>query len=153
MAHKVNPPLLLIPFNVDFCSNFTLQGKDWRENTLHKTSQPFKMEKFTKLNRFMLFQGEEDLIMMISMNAISNDHNPHTTTVKNARYMRSVSRAKLRYFEGIFKLWTHDQQLLPFPQMFISFANQNLAVLCVKRSWKGIIFSWNFFCCMWSIKL
>ena len=35
--------------------------------------------------------------------------------------------------EGIFKLWTHEQQELPFLQMFISFANQNLVILCVKR--------------------
>ena len=37
------------------------------------------------------------------------------------------------YFEGIFKLWTYKQQELPFLLMFISFAYQNLAVLCVKR--------------------
>ena len=47
--------------------------------------------------------------------------------------MKSVSQAKLTYFEGIFKLWTYDQQELLFFQMFIIFANQNLAVLCVKR--------------------
>ena len=28
--------------------------------------------------------------------------------------------------------------------MFISFANQNLAVFCVKRPWNGFRFSWNF---------
>ena len=58
---------------------------------------------------------------------------PHTI-VKNARNMKSVSQAKLPpYFEGIFKFWTHEQQELPFLQMFISFGNQNLAVLCRKR--------------------
>ena len=40
------------------------------------------------------------------------------------------------YFEGIFKLWTHEQQELPFLQMFISFGYQNLAILCLKRPWK-----------------
>ena len=53
--------------------------------------------------------------------------------MKKARNMKSVSQAKLPYFEGIFKLWKHEQQELPFLQMFISFAKQNLAVLCVKR--------------------
>ena len=57
---------------------------------------------------------------------------PHTTR-KNARNMKSVSQTKLPFFEGIFKLWTHKQQQLPFLQMFISIACQNIAVLCVKR--------------------
>ena len=90
------------------------------------------------------------------------------TTVKNARSMKSVSRAKLAYFKGIFKLWTHDQQKLPyferifklfthdqqdlpFLQMFISFANKNLAVLCVKLPWNGFRFPWYFWCCRRSI--
>ena len=47
---------------------------------------------------------------------------PHTT-VKNARNMKSVSQAKLPYFEEIFKL-----------QMFISFAYKNLVVVYVKPS-------------------
>ena len=47
--------------------------------------------------------------------------------------MKSVSQAELPYLEGIFKLWMPEQQELPFLQVFISFANQNLAVLCVKR--------------------
>ena len=54
-------------------------------------------------------------------------HRQHTT-VKNAINMKSDAQAKLPYFEGIVKL-----QELPFLQMFISFAFQNLAVLCVKR--------------------
>ena len=49
--------------------------------------------------------------------------------MKNTRKIKSVSQAKLPYFERIFKLLTHDQQEL----MFSSFAYQNLAVLCVKR--------------------
>jgi len=53
--------------------------------------------------------------------------------VKNARNMKSVSQATLTYYEGIFKLSTQEQQELLFLQIFISFANQNLAVLCVKR--------------------
>ena len=53
--------------------------------------------------------------------------------------------------EGIFKLWTHNQQELPFLKMFISFTNQNLAVLCVKLPWNGFRFPWNFWCCMRSI--
>ena len=77
-------------------------------------------------------------------------YRPHTT-VKNARNMKSVSQAKLPYFKGIFKLWTHEQQELPFLQMFISFANQNLAVLCVKRPWNRFLFFWNLWCCMSSI--
>ena len=56
----------------------------------------------------------------------------------------------LPYFEGIFILWTHDKQELPFLQMIISFANQNLAVLCVKRPWfrfSGIFYVvWGLFC-------
>ena len=77
-------------------------------------------------------------------------YRPHTT-VKNARNMKSVSQAKLSYFEEIFKLWAHEQQELPCFQMLISFANQNLAVLCVKRPWNGFRFSWNIWCCMRSI--
>ena len=73
------------------------------------------------------------------------------TIVKNAWNMKSVSQAKLAYFEGIFKLWTHEQQELPFRQMSISFSYQNLAVLCVKRPWNGFHFSWKFWCCMRSI--
>ena len=61
---------------------------------------------------------------------------PHTT-MKNARNIKSIFRAKLPYFEGFFKLWVHDQQKLPFLQMLISFANQNLVVLCVKRPRNG----------------
>ena len=60
------------------------------------------------------------------------------TTVKNARYMISVSQCKLPYFEGIFKLWTHEQQELFFLQNFISFAYQNLAVIT------DFVFPWNF---------
>ena len=30
------------------------------------------------------------------------------TTGKNARNMKSVSQAKLPYFEGTFELWTHE---------------------------------------------
>ena len=40
--------------------------------------------------------------------------------------MKSVSQAELPYLEGIFKLWMPEQQELPFLQVFISFANQNL---------------------------
>ena len=47
--------------------------------------------------------------------------------------MKSVPQAKPPYFEGIFKLRTHEQQELLFLQTFISFANLNLAILCVKR--------------------
>ena len=74
------------------------------------------------------------------------------TTVKNARNRKSVSRGKLPYFEGIFKLWTPDQQDLPFLQMFIIFVKQNLPVLCLKRPWNGFHFSWNFWCCLNSIQ-
>ena len=59
--------------------------------------------------------------------------------------MKSVSQAKLPYFEGIFKLWTHEKQDLPFLQMIIIFEYQNLAVLCVKRPWNKFRFSWNFY--------
>ena len=51
------------------------------------------------------------------------------------------SQAKLPYFKGIFNLWTHEQQELPFLQMFITFANQNLAVL---RPWNGFCFFLEF---------
>ena len=47
--------------------------------------------------------------------------------------MKSISQAKLPYFEEIFKRWTHKQQDLPFLQMFISFVYENLAFLCEKR--------------------
>ena len=57
----------------------------------------------------------------------TDGHRPHKT-VKNAINMKSVSRAKLPFFEGIFKLWTLNQQELLFLQMFISFTNQNQAV-------------------------
>ena len=77
-------------------------------------------------------------------------YRPHTT-VKNARNLKSVSQAKPPYFEGIFKLWTHEQQELPFLQMFIRFAHQNLTIFCVKRPWNGFRFSWKFWCCMRSI--
>ena len=46
---------------------------------------------------------------------------------------------------------TNSKSALPFLQMFITFANQNLAVLYVKRPWNGFRFSGNFWCCMWSI--
>ena len=59
-------------------------------------------------------------------------YRPHTT-VKNARNMKSVAQAKLPYFEEIFKLWTREEQELPFLQILISISNQDLAVLCVKR--------------------
>ena len=86
-----------------------------------------------------ILHGQKSLLLFI--------YRPHTT-VKNARNMKSLSRAKLPYFEGIFNLWTHDQEDLTFLQIFISFANQNIAVLCVKRPWNGFRFSWNFWCCM-----
>ena len=81
-----------------------------------------------------------------------NWHRPHIT-VKNARNLKSDSEAKPPYFEGIFKLWTHEheQQDLPFLQMFIGFAQQNLKMFCVKRSWSGFRVSWTFWCCMRSI--
>ena len=72
----------------------------------------------------------------------SFDYRPHTT-VKNARNIKSVSHAKLPYFEGIFKLWLVEQQELPFLQMFISFACQKLR--------DGFRFPWKFWCCMRSI--
>ena len=75
------------------------------------------------------------------------------TTVKTVRNLKFISRAKLTCFEWIFKLWTHDQQEQPCLRMFISFSNQNIAVLCMKRSWNGFRFSWNFLCCMRSIRL
>ena len=68
-------------------------------------------------------------------------YRPHTIA-KNVRNIRSVSRTKLP-FKRIFSLWTHDQQQLPFLQIFIGFANQNLAVLCMKRPRNGFCFSWN----------
>ena len=57
----------------------------------------------------------------------------------------------LPYFKGILKLWTHDLQELPFRQFFINFANQNIAVLCMKRPWNRFRFSWNFWWCMRSM--
>ena len=91
-------------------------------------------------------------VCSVSMRAvqISILYRPHTT-VKNAINMKSVSREKIPHFEGIFKHWTHDQEDLPFLQMFISFASQNLAVLCVKRRWNGFSFFWNFSCCLRSM--
>ena len=47
--------------------------------------------------------------------------------------------SKTPYFEGIFNLCTYEQQELSFLQMFISFANQNLGVLCVKRFFGNFI--------------
>ena len=110
---------------------------------------------------FDVFQARKDLqfCIMTSFFALTKGdlqsikcthYRPHTT-VKNARNMKSVSQAKLPYFEGIFKLWKHEQQELPSLQMFISLVNQNLALLCVKRPWNGFRFSWNFWCCMRSI--
>ena len=81
---------------------------------------------------------------------IINHYRPHTT-IKNVRNMKSISQAKLPYFEEIFKIWTHEQQELPFLQIFTSFAYQNLAVLCVKRPWNEFRFSWKLWCCMRSI--
>ena len=72
------------------------------------------------------------LVLSIIFHRIVNHHRPHTT-VKNSRNMESFSRAKLPYFEWIFRIWTREQQELPFLQIFITYANQNLAVLCVKR--------------------
>ena len=80
----------------------------------------------------------------------THSYRPHTK-VKNARHRKSVSHTKLPFFEGIFKLWTHEQQELPFLQLFISFAYQNLAILCVKWPWNGFRSSWKFWCCMRSI--
>ena len=68
-------------------------------------------------------------------------YRPHTT-VKNARSMKSVSRSKLPFV----------QQELPFLQMFISFANQNLAVFCVKWPWNRFSFSRNIWCRISSIR-
>ena len=78
------------------------------------------------------------------------NYRPHTTE-KNTRNMTCVSQAKLPYFEGIFQLWMDEQQELAFLQMFISFAYQNLATLCMKRPWNGYRFSWKFWCCMRSM--
>ena len=57
---------------------------------------------------------------------------PHTT-VKNERNLKSVSQVKPPYFEGFFKLWKHEQQELPFLQMFIRFVHQNLTIFFVTR--------------------
>ena len=51
----------------------------------------------------------------------------------------------------IFKFWIHEQQELSLLQMFIRFANQNLAVKCVKRPWNGFHFSLNLWSCMRSV--
>ena len=45
--------------------------------------------------------------------------------------MKSVSNATLLDFKGFFKIWMYKQQELTSIQMFIDFANQYLAVLCV----------------------
>ena len=70
--------------------------------------------------------------------------------MKNARKLKPVSQAKPPYFERIFKLWTHEQQELPYLQIFIMFAQQNLKNFCVTRPWHGFRFSWKFWCCMLS---
>ena len=48
--------------------------------------------------------------------------------------MKSGSQAKLPYSVGIFKLWTHEEQELPFLQMFMSFAYKNLAFFMRKTA-------------------
>ena len=41
---------------------------------------------------------------------LQESNRPHTT-VKNARNLKSVSKAKPPNFEGIFKFWRHEQQI------------------------------------------
>ena len=47
--------------------------------------------------------------------------------------MKSVSQAKPPYFEGIFKLWTHEQQELPFLQFCILKSSYFMRETAVKR--------------------
>ena len=72
-------------------------------------------------------------------------------TIKNARNMKSVSRAKRPYFEGIFKLWTHDHR--PAITALSSNVHQfckpkSSCFFCAKRPWNGFRFSRNVLYCL-----
>ena len=83
--------------------------------------------------KFVNLFRKQSLLIFSNKNNFTRNR-PHTA-VKNAINMTFLShlQAKLPFFEEIFKLWTHEQQELPFLQTFISFANQNIAVLYMKR--------------------
>ena len=71
-------------------------------------------------------------------------------TAKCKKY-EIVLPAKSLQIYVIFKCLTHRQQKLTFIQVFISFAIQNLALLCVKRPWTRPNLPCIFQSCMSSI--
>ena len=71
----------------------------------------------------------------------------HHTTRKNARNLKSVSRAKQLEFKAIFRFLKHDHQEIDSKIDQFS----DLAVLCMKQSWNGFYILGIFQCCMRSI--
>ena len=98
------------------------------------------------LPTWVKFLGNSNTDRVIMLNR------PHTT-VTNARNLKSVSQAKPPYFDGIFKLSTHEHLELPFLQIFIRFAHQSLTISRVKRPWNGFRFPGNFdvLCCLYRV--
>ena len=67
--------------------------------------------------------------------------------------MKSVPRAKLLEFKGIFKVWKPKQQELTSIKIFIGFSSQSLTNSCVKWPWNRFdVLRSILECCMWSIR-